>query len=78
MSDRNLVSEPVLAFYFHGDASQVRELVFGAIGTNHNSGELVYVRISQNNIPPALVEEVENHSSCSVEIPQCYDALITC
>ena len=78
MGDQNLVSEPVLAFYFHGYASQVGESVFGAIGTNHYSGELVYVRISQYNIPPGLVEDVENHSSCSVEISQCYDALITC
>ena len=77
-SDQNLVSEAVLAFYFHGYASQVGESVFGGIGTNHYSGELVYVRISQYNIPPCLVEEVEHHSSCSVEIPQCYDALITC
>ena len=60
---KNFVSEPVLAFYFHGDASQVGESVFGGIGTNHYSGELVYVRISQYNIPPGLVEEVvvENH-----------------
>ena len=78
MSDRNLVSESVLAFYFHGDASQVGESVFGGIGTNHYCGELVYVRISQYNIPPGLVEVVDNHSSCSVEIPQCHDALITC
>ena len=33
MSDQNLVSEPVLAFYFHGDASQVGESVFGGIGS---------------------------------------------
>ena len=41
MIDENLIGEPVFTFNLLGDASQVGELVFGCIDTNHHCWELV-------------------------------------